>query len=144
MSDDALECALRALRHRDRTEHEIDELLLSNGFSNEESADAIGRLVRTGVVSDERFAEARATSLAARGEGDALIRRRLVAAGNEQRRAPRIAQTVPCIAVVGSWSVRAVSWCAVEPPRRLPGTCSERGSRRRSSRSPLRTTSTAG
>ena len=81
MSDEALECALRALRHRDRTEREIDELLRSNGFSNEESADAIGRLVRTGVVSDERFAEARATSLAARGEGDALIRRRLVAAG---------------------------------------------------------------
>ena len=81
MSDEALECALRALRHRDRTEQEIDALLRSNGFSEEESADAIGRLVRTGVVSDERFAEARATSLAARGEGDALIRRRLVAAG---------------------------------------------------------------
>jgi SOS response regulatory protein OraA/RecX len=81
MSDEALECVLRALRHRDRTERELDELLLSNGFSEEESADAIGRLVRTGVVSDERFAEARATSLAARGEGDALIRRRLVAAG---------------------------------------------------------------
>ena len=81
MSDEALECALRALRHRDRTEREIDELLRSNGFSDEESADAIGRLVRTGVISDERFAEARATSLAARGEGDALIRRRLVAAG---------------------------------------------------------------
>jgi SOS response regulatory protein OraA/RecX len=81
MSDEALECALRALRHRDRTEREVGELLRSRGFSEDESTDAIDRLVRTGVVSDERFAEARAISLAARGEGDALIRRRLVAAG---------------------------------------------------------------
>jgi SOS response regulatory protein OraA/RecX len=81
MGDAALECALRALRNRDRTEQEVGELLRSRGFSEEESTDAIDRLVRTGVVSDERFAEARAISLAARGEGDALIRRRLVAAG---------------------------------------------------------------
>jgi len=81
MADDAYECALRALRHRDRTAYEIDEHLRDRGFPEAERAQALVTLHRTGLVDDERFAHARAASLAERGAGDALIRARLTGAG---------------------------------------------------------------
>lgn len=81
MTDDAYECALHALHHRDRTEHELDEHLRARGFSEVDSARALEALRRTGLVDDERFAHARAASLVERGAGDALIRARLAEAG---------------------------------------------------------------
>jgi SOS response regulatory protein OraA/RecX len=84
MADEAVECALRALRHRDRTEAEIDEHLRARGFSERERELAVETLRRTGLVSDERFAQARASSLAERGSGNALIRSKLVEAGVAQ------------------------------------------------------------
>ena len=84
MADDAVECALHALRHRDRTEAEIEEHLCARGFSEREREVAVETLRRTGLVSDERFAKARASSLAERGSGNALIRSKLVEAGVAQ------------------------------------------------------------
>jgi len=81
MTDAAYECALRALHHRDRTEHELDEHLRGRGFSESDRVLALGTLRRTGLVDDERFAHARAASLAERGAGNALIRARLAEAG---------------------------------------------------------------
>jgi len=81
MADDAYECALRALHHRGRSEHEIDEHLRDRGFSEGDRARALGTLRRTGLVDDERFARARAASLAERGAGNTLIRARLADAG---------------------------------------------------------------
>ena len=80
-ADNAYDCALRALHHRDRSEHEIDEHLRDRGFSEAECAQALDTLRRTGLVNDERFARARAESLAERGAGNAFIRARLVEAG---------------------------------------------------------------
>jgi SOS response regulatory protein OraA/RecX len=81
MTDDAYECALRALHHRDRTEFEIEEHLRARGFSDDDRSRAIETLRRTGLVDDERFAQSRASSLAERGAGNALIRARLAEAG---------------------------------------------------------------
>ena len=79
--DAALECALRALHHRDRSVHELDERLRERGFAEAEREQAIEALVRTGLLDDSRFARLRATSLAGRGAGDALIRQALGRAG---------------------------------------------------------------
>ena len=81
MTEDAVECALRALRYRDRTGLEIEEHLRARGFSDEDRSQAVETLCRTGLVDDERFAQARASSLAERGAGNALIRAKLAGAG---------------------------------------------------------------
>ena len=81
MADDAIECALRALRHRDRTGFEIEEYLRTRSFADDDRSRAVETLRRTGLVDDERFARARASSLAERGAGNALIRARLAEAG---------------------------------------------------------------
>jgi regulatory protein len=81
MAKDAVECALQALRYRDRTGFEIDEYLRSRGFSDEDRGQAVETLSRTGLVDDGRFAQARASSLAERGAGNALIRAKLARAG---------------------------------------------------------------
>ena len=81
MADDALECALRVLRHRDRSLDEVERHLQARGFSEHERAQAIATLQRTGLVDDSRYAEARAASLAARGAGNELIRYELAEAG---------------------------------------------------------------
>jgi regulatory protein len=81
MTEDAVECALRALRYRDRTGLEIEEHLRARGFSDEDRSQAVETLYRTGLVDDERFARARASSLAERGAGNALIRAKLARAG---------------------------------------------------------------
>lgn len=84
MSDDALEQALRALRLRERSSAEIDRHLEARGLGESERREAIESLVRTGLVDDRRYAELRASSLADRGAGDALIRHELRRAGVDE------------------------------------------------------------
>jgi SOS response regulatory protein OraA/RecX len=81
MTDDALELALRALRHRDRSSAEVDSHLEARGVGESERRSTLETLVRTGVVDDRRFAESRASLFAERGAGDALIRHELRRAG---------------------------------------------------------------
>lgn len=74
---DAAELALRALRHRNRSRHELDHRLAQAGVTSDERAAALDRLTAAGLLSDERFAEERGRTLAGRGAGDAMIRREL-------------------------------------------------------------------
>ena len=78
---DALDQALRALRHRDRSTVEIDRYLESRGITDEERQTVLETLVRTDLVDDRRYAERRAESLVDRGAGNALIRHELARAG---------------------------------------------------------------
>jgi regulatory protein len=80
-SDDAVEQALRALRHRDRSTAELDVRLEQRGIGAAEREQALATLERIGYVDDERFARSRAEQLAARGSGDALIRHDLEGRG---------------------------------------------------------------
>jgi regulatory protein len=82
--EEALESALRALGTRDRSAEEIDRRLRARGFPDPAREEVLARLRRTGLVDDTRFAETRARALAARGEGDAVIRHRLEQAGIER------------------------------------------------------------
>lgn len=81
MPDDAVESALRALKHRDRSSAELEQRLTEAGFGPEHRERALATLQRTGLIDDGRFARNRAESLAARGAGDALVRHNLAAAG---------------------------------------------------------------
>ena len=104
---DAVETALRALRHRDRSVAELDARLQKHGVGEAERQEALETLARIGYVDDERFARARAEQLAARAAGDALIRHDLKGRGidpelivaaldalePERERAQRIAAT---------------------------------------------------
>jgi regulatory protein len=78
---DAVETALRALRTRDLSAQDLEQKLEARGFDADERARALESLERTGLVDDERFARNRATTLASRGAGDALIRHELRRAG---------------------------------------------------------------
>jgi regulatory protein len=80
-SENALDAALRALRHRDRSSSELRARLAEQGYGSDECEKAIETLVRTGVADDVRFAEARARALAERGAGDLRIRHELGRAG---------------------------------------------------------------
>jgi regulatory protein len=77
----AVDTALRSLRQRDLSEHELGQRLAARGFTEEDRQEAMATLRRTGLVDDRRFAELRASSLAARGAGDALVRDGLGRAG---------------------------------------------------------------
>src|SRR3954452_17443577 len=70
---DPVELATRALRHRDRSAHEIAERLERAGVEEAARAEALATLARLGYVDDARFAQARAEALARRGHGDAAI-----------------------------------------------------------------------
>lgn len=72
---------MRALRARDRSAAELEARLERRGVGEAERAQALETLVRLGYVDDGRFARARATQLAERGSGDALIRHDLEARG---------------------------------------------------------------
>jgi SOS response regulatory protein OraA/RecX len=78
---DALDQALHALRHRDRSTAEVDRYLESRGVGEDERRTALETLTRTDLVDDRRYAERRALSLANRGAGNALIRHELARAG---------------------------------------------------------------
>jgi regulatory protein len=78
---DAVETALRALRHRDRSVAELDARLEERGVGEAERRQALETLERIGYVDDERFARSRAEQLASRAAGDALIRHDLEGRG---------------------------------------------------------------
>jgi regulatory protein len=78
---DAVETALRALRHRDRSVAELDARLEQRGVGAAEREDALQLLERIGYVDDERFARTRAEQLVSRFAGDALIRHDLESRG---------------------------------------------------------------
>ena len=80
-SENALDAALRALRHRDRSTTELRSRLAEQGFESDERDEAIATLLRTGLADDARYAEARARALAERGAGDVRIRHELGRAG---------------------------------------------------------------
>jgi regulatory protein len=71
---DPIEIAARALQHRDRSRRELEERLVKAGIEEDRLADALETLERVGYVDDERFAGARAETLANRGYGDEWIR----------------------------------------------------------------------
>jgi regulatory protein len=74
MESEATELALRALRHRDRSRQELEERLKLAGIPPDQREEALDGLAEAGLLSDERFAQQRASSLANRNSGDALIR----------------------------------------------------------------------
>lgn len=78
---EALEAATRALRHRDRSRDALRGRLRAAGIAPAACEDALETLAKAGIVDDDRFALARATALAERGSGDALIRADLASAG---------------------------------------------------------------
>lgn len=78
---EAVDAALRTLRHRDRSAAELDQRLEQKGYDETQRADALATLERTGLIDDRRFAESRAAVLAERGAGDALVRHDLARAG---------------------------------------------------------------
>jgi SOS response regulatory protein OraA/RecX len=80
-ADEAVQAALRLLRHRDRSGAQLDRALGSRGFSEGTRATALATLERTGLVDDDGFAQRRAAALAERGAGNALIRHDLGRAG---------------------------------------------------------------
>ncbi|MBA3382919.1 MAG: regulatory protein RecX [Actinobacteria bacterium] len=76
-SESAVDVALRALRHRDRSTTEIRERLDAAGYAHTERDEAVDTLLRTGVLDDARFSALRAQALAERGAGDMRIRHEL-------------------------------------------------------------------
>jgi regulatory protein len=78
---EALEVATRALRHRDRSQEALLTRLRAAGIAPAACEDALETLARAGIVDEDRFAHARATALAERGSGDALIKADLDSAG---------------------------------------------------------------
>jgi regulatory protein len=74
-SNDAnpIDLAAKALRHGDRSRHEIDERLARAGIDEEARAESLATLERLGYVDDSRFAAGRAAALAGRGYGDVYI-----------------------------------------------------------------------
>ncbi len=70
----ALAVAGSALRRRALSERELDVRLQRRGVAGGDREEARRTLVAAGYLDDARFAAARATALAERGSGDALIR----------------------------------------------------------------------
>jgi regulatory protein len=91
---EAHEVALRSLRARDRSVHEVEERLAAVGVAGHERARVLESLQRTGLLDDRRFAEGRASSLAGRGAGDELIRHELAAAGIEAELVEDVLETL--------------------------------------------------
>jgi SOS response regulatory protein OraA/RecX len=78
---DPIEIAARALEHRDRSRRQLAERLTRAGVDEARQAEALETLARVGYLDDERYARARAASLADRGYGDDGIRALLAADG---------------------------------------------------------------
>jgi len=70
----ALAVATRALARRDFSERGLRERLGRAGIPPAEADEALGALLRAGLVNDGRFAVSRAQALAERGKGNAAIR----------------------------------------------------------------------
>jgi regulatory protein len=86
---DATDLALRALRHRSRSRSDLAQRLQRAGIEPDEREAALDRLTEAGLVSDDRFAEERARTLAQRGAGDDLIRQDLRRQGVDHESAER-------------------------------------------------------
>ncbi len=65
--------ALRALRARDHTVASLDQRLAERGTAPRVRRETLAAAQRAGLVDDERLARDRATVLAGRGAGDAMI-----------------------------------------------------------------------
>ena len=70
----ALAVATRALARREFSVQGLRERLARAGVEPSDAEDALAELEHAGLVSDVRFAEQRAGSLAERGKGDQAIR----------------------------------------------------------------------
>jgi regulatory protein len=93
---DATDLALRALRHRNRSRTDLSQRLQRAGIEPDEREAALDRLTEAGLISDERFADERARTLAQRGAGDGLIRQDLRRQGVDHESAERaMAQLEP-------------------------------------------------
>lgn len=86
---------MRALRHRDRTAAQLERRLAERGFDEADRSAALEALSRTGILDDGRYAENRASTLAGRGSGDALIRHDLRAAGVPEDAIERALELIP-------------------------------------------------
>jgi len=81
-AEQALSHALKLLRHRDRSRHELALALSRKGFSDDVAQSTLSRLMQLGYLDDLRFARARAASLLSAGRlGEASVRARLLAHG---------------------------------------------------------------
>ena len=80
----ALQVAVRALKHRDRSRSALQERLRAAGVAPAVCERALDTLAESGLIDDGRFAHERARVLAERGSGDALIRADLLAAGVDE------------------------------------------------------------
>jgi SOS response regulatory protein OraA/RecX len=74
---EAMARAARSLARRDLSERRLTERLARAKVAPAERREAVGRLLRSGAVDDERLALRRAELLADRGAGDELIRQDL-------------------------------------------------------------------
>jgi SOS response regulatory protein OraA/RecX len=80
---EALNVALRALRHRDYSRSHLEARLEMRGTRAATLQDTLETLERAGLMDDARIGAARARELAGRGFGDAAIRFSLVGEGLE-------------------------------------------------------------
>ena len=71
---EARSAALVALRHTDHTATTLRRRLAAKGVAPVDRDAAIETMERAGLVDDSRFAQARASALAARSAGDLMIR----------------------------------------------------------------------
>jgi regulatory protein len=74
---EAVDAAVRLLKHGDRSRAELDTRLTAKGIDTEALSDALETLERVGAFDDSRTASLRAATLAERGYGDAWIRAEL-------------------------------------------------------------------
>jgi regulatory protein len=92
---EATELALRALRHRDHSRLDLDRRLAKAGIPAPDRDEALDGLAAAGLLSDMRFAQARARSLAERFAGDELIRRDLARHGVGQELIAEVLAELP-------------------------------------------------
>jgi SOS response regulatory protein OraA/RecX len=103
---EALDAAVRALRHRDRSRAMLRERLVGAGIAPWACEQALDALTRAGIVDDARFARGRARALADRGSGDALIQADLLAAGVSE------AEVTRTIAAARGATIATARWLA--------------------------------
>ncbi|MGI9308894.1 MAG: regulatory protein RecX, partial [Gammaproteobacteria bacterium] len=90
--------AMNLLARREHSQAELRTKLKDREYSDPEIADALEGLLRDGLISDERFAEAFVASRVRRGQGPVRIRVELERRG------------VPDELIVTHLSVRAAEW----------------------------------
>jgi regulatory protein len=71
---EAVDAAVRLLKHGDRSRAELETRLTARGIAPDALCDALETLERVGAFDDARTASLRAATLAERGYGDAWIR----------------------------------------------------------------------